>query len=122
METTLPTYIKIMKIIRQEIVSGVLEPNQKIESIKELAKKYNANPNTVQRALVCLEEEGLLRSKRTVGKFVTDNKLLIKSIRYKEARKVTEEFVSNLEHLGIHPEELVKLFAEPELSKVMGTA
>ncbi len=122
METTLPTYIKIMQIIRQEIVSGVLEPNQKIESIKELAKKYKVNPNTIQRALVNLEEEGLLRSNRTAGKYVTDNKLLIKSIRYKEARKVTEEFISNLEHLGIQPDELVRLFAEPELSRVMGTA
>lgn len=122
METTLPTYIKIMQIIRQEIVSGILEPNQKIDSIKELAKKYKVNPNTIQRALVNLEEEGLLRSNRTAGKYVTDNKLLIKSIRYKQAKKVTEEFISNLEHLGIHPDELVRLFAEPELSRAMGMA
>ncbi|MHC1723408.1 MAG: GntR family transcriptional regulator [Aminipila sp.] len=118
----LPTYIKIMQIIRQEIVSGVLEPNQKIDSIKELAKKYEVNPNTVQRALINLEEEGLLRSNRTAGKYVTDNKLLIKSIRYKEARKVTEQFISNLEHLGIHPDELVRLFAEPEMFTAMETA
>lgn len=110
MKTSLPTYIKIMKYIRQEIVSGVLEPNQKIDSIKELSKKYMVNPSTVQRALVKLEHEGLLRSNRTEGKYVTDNKILINSIRYKEARRITEEFITNLESLGIKPDELVKLF------------
>lgn len=110
MEITVPTYIKIMKNIKQEIVSGELKPNQKIDSIKELAKIYCVNPNTVQRALGNLEKEGLLRSRRTAGKFVTDNRLLIQSIRNREARRVTSEFVSNIEKLGIHAEELSNLF------------
>ncbi|WP_312353111.1 GntR family transcriptional regulator [Aminipila sp.] len=118
----IPAYIRIMQTIRQEIFSGELEPNQKMNSIKDLSKKYKVNPNTVQRALANLEEEGLLRSNRTAGKYVTDNKLLIKSIRCKEARKVTEEFISSLENLGIHPDELVKLFSEPEMTKAMETA
>ncbi len=122
MELKLPTYIRVMKIIRGKIISGALEPNQKIESIKELSKKYNVNTNTVQRALVSLEKEGLIRSNRTEGKYVTDNKILISSIRYKEARKVTEEFITRLETLGINSEELVKLFAEPEFLKDMETA
>ncbi|MBE6034356.1 MAG: GntR family transcriptional regulator [Clostridiales bacterium] len=122
METMIPAYIRIMQTIRQEIFSGELEPNQKMNSIKDLSKKYKVNPNTVQRALANLEEEGLLRSNRTAGKYVTDNKLLIKSIRCKEARKVTEEFISSLENLGIHPDELVKLFSEPEMTKAMETA
>ncbi len=122
METMIPAYIRIMQTIRQEIFSGELEPNQKMNSIKDLSKKYKVNPNTVQRALANLEEEGLLRSNRTAGKYVTDNKLLIKSIRCKEARKVTEEFISSLENLGIHPDELVKLFSEPEMTKAMENA
>ncbi len=122
METMIPAYIRIMQTIRQEIFSGELEPNQKMNSIKDLSKKYKVNPNTVQRALANLEEEGLLRSNRTAGKYVTDNKLLIKSIRCKEARKVTEEFISSLENLGIHPDELVKMFSEPEMTKAMETA
>lgn len=110
LETTLPTYIKIMKLIKQEIVSGNLEPNQKMDSIKKLSEIYKVNPNTIQRALATLEDEGLLWSKRTAGKYVTDNKLLIKSIRYREARRVTAEFISNLEALGIHADELTNLF------------
>ncbi|QAT44017.1 GntR family transcriptional regulator [Aminipila luticellarii] len=122
METTIPTYIKIMQTIRQEIVSGVLEPDQKMASIKELSGKYHVNPNTVQRALANLEEEGLVKSRRTAGKYVTDNRLLIKSVRCKEARKITEEFLSSLEQLGIHPDELVSLFSEPKRTENVGTA
>lgn len=116
MKTKLPTYKEITVNIRQDIVSGIIEAGQKLPSIKELSHKYNVNPNTVQRALAHLEEEGLLNSRRTAGKFVTGNKLLIKSIRYKEAKKVAEEFVTSLEQLGINPEELVSLFAEPDFS------
>lgn len=120
MESTLPTYLKIVQLVKNDIITGVLEPNEKLASIKELSQKYDANPNTVQRALAFLEKDGLIKSRRTAGKYVTDNSLLIKSIRNKEARKVTEDFISNLEHLGIYPEELVKLFTDPELAAAMG--
>ncbi|MBN7773318.1 GntR family transcriptional regulator [Clostridium aminobutyricum] len=109
----LPAYIKVMEIIRRNIISGMMQPNEKIQSIKELAQKYKVNPNTVQRALTALEKEGLLRSHRTAGRYVTENKLLIKSIRNMEARKITDEFVAQLRNLAIKPEELVELFAGP---------
>lgn len=110
---TLPAYIKVMESIRRNIISGLMKPNEKVQSIKELAETFKVNPNTVQRALVGLEKEGLLRSHRTAGRYVTENHLLIKSIRNMEARKITDEFVAQIKSLSIRPEELVELFVTP---------
>ncbi len=115
MDISLPAYQQVTREIRREIITGKLEPSQKLESIKDLASRFAVNHNTVQRALNQLEEEGLLRSRRTAGKFVTDNQLLIGSIRKKEARRVMEEFLDSLGSIGISPGELQDMLREPEL-------
>ena len=76
MDKAIPAYINVMQQIKRDIVSGKLEPNQKLDSIKQLSEKYNINPNTMQKALAILEKEGLLRSRRTAGKYITDNNLI----------------------------------------------
>lgn len=103
-----PIYIQIMEIIRNEIISGKLEPGSKVEAVRVLAKKFEVNPNTVQKALSELEEEELLYTKRTAGRYVTDNSLIIESIRFKEARKITENFVSQMRSLGYDGEQILE--------------
>ena len=48
---------------------------------RELALTARVNPNTMQKALVELEEEGLVYTERTNGKFVTKNKELIEKMK-----------------------------------------
>ncbi|MGN0710236.1 MAG: GntR family transcriptional regulator [Anaerovoracaceae bacterium] len=119
MDMAVPAYIDVMQKIRKDIVSGALEPNQKLDSIKTLSERYNVNPNTMQKALVRLEKEGLLKSRRTAGKYITDNSLLIKSVRVTEARRIAEEFAEKMNRLQIQPEELKMLFSEPDLDKII---
>ncbi len=118
MERNMPTYLEIVEEIKLDIVSGKLEPNSKLESIKALSIRYNVNQNTMQRALAKLEKEGLLFSRRTAGKFVTDNKMLISAVRMKEAKKVTDKFLYSINNLGVDPEELKSFFAEPDFPLV----
>lgn len=118
MDMAVPAYINVMQKIKKDIVSGTLEPNQKLDSIKLLSVQYNVNPNTVQKALVSLEKEGLLKSRRTAGKYITDNRLLIKSVRVTEAKKIAEEFAAKMNKLNIEPEELRMLFSEPNFEHI----
>ena len=46
-------------------------------SLKELAAEAGVNPNTMQRALAQLETEGLVRTERTSGRYVTEDTALI---------------------------------------------
>lgn len=102
-----PIYIQLMERFRYDIVSGNLEMGEKISSVRTLAQKFGVNPNTVQKALSELEEEGLLYTERTAGRFVTENSLLLESVRYKEARRITGEFISKMQDLGYSEEEMI---------------
>lgn len=104
---SIPIYLQIMDKIRQEIISGKLPPGTKIDPVRTLAGRFSVNPNTVQKALVELEDEELLYTQRTAGRYVTDNTLIIESVRYKEARRITENFITQMESLGYEEEEIL---------------
>ncbi len=75
-----PIYLQILEDFKSKISSGVWKAGEKIDSVRNLAKDYEVNPNTVQRALSELERDGLCKSQRTAGRFVTDDGDLIKSL------------------------------------------
>ncbi|WP_246213173.1 GntR family transcriptional regulator [Aminipila butyrica] len=104
---SIPIYLQLMERIKHDIISGSLEPGAKMSSVRDLAARFSVNPNTMQKALSELEREELLHAERTAGRFVTTNKLLIESIRYKEARGITEDFIRQMRSLGYSEEEMI---------------
>ena len=52
------------------IVNGVLEPDEKLPSVRTLAVELSINPNTIQRAYTELEREGFIYSVKGRGNFV----------------------------------------------------
>ena len=74
-----PVYIQLVEQLKSKIISGEFKAGDKIDSVRSLAEEAQVNPNTMQKALVELENEGLVYTERTNGKFVTqDNKLIEK--------------------------------------------
>ena len=74
---SVPIYLQIVSEIKKQIVSGKLIPGERIPSVRELALTYKVNPNTMQKALIELEENGLIKTERTNGKFVTEDENII---------------------------------------------
>ena len=68
-----PIYIQLVELIRIDIVSGKYEKGSKLPSVRELALTMKVNPNTMQKALVELENEKLIYTERTNGKYVTED-------------------------------------------------
>ena len=101
-----PIYLQIMEKIKLQIVSHTLEPNQQLPTVRELASEAGVNPNTIQRALSDLEREGFVHSKRTTGRFVTEDKELIAQSRKQLSEEELEHFVSSMIHFGYEKEEL----------------
>jgi len=101
-----PIYLQIMEKIKLQIVSHTLEPNQQLPTVRELASEAGVNPNTIQRALSDLEREGFVYSKRTTGRFVTEDKELIAQSRKQLSEEELEHFVSSMTHFGYEKEEL----------------
>ena len=107
-----PIYVQLVEKIRLDIVSGKLKQGEKIPSVRELALEARVNPNTMQKALVELEEEGLLYTERTNGKYVTDNKKLIEKIKKELAEEKVNNFLEDMKNIGIRSDEIINYLKE----------
>ena len=105
-------YLQIMERIKLQIVSHTLEPNQQLPTVREFAAEAGVNPNTIQRALSELEREGFVYSKRTTGRFVTENQELIAQSRRQLSEEELEHFISSMTHFGYEKEELPGVVAD----------
>ena len=65
-----PIYAQITDGLRQQIASGILQPGDKLPSVRELATALAINPNTIQRAYRELEQAGLIATVAGKGCFV----------------------------------------------------
>lgn len=102
-----PIYIQLLEKLRIEIVSGKLKPGERLPSVRELALTTRVNPNTMQKALVELENEGLVYTERTNGKFVTDNQELIMKIKKELAEEKVNNYINDMKNIGITYEEAI---------------
>ena len=107
-----PIYVQLVEKLRVEIVSGKLKNGERIPSVRELALTTKVNPNTMQKALVELENEGLIYTERTNGKFVTDNKELIEKIKRKLAEEKVNNYIKDMKNIGITFEQSIKYLQE----------
>ncbi|CDA51869.1 MAG: GntR family transcriptional regulator [Bacilli bacterium] len=103
---SVPIYLQIVSEIKKQIVSGKLIPGERIPSVRELALTYKVNPNTMQKALIELEENGLIKTERTNGKFVTEDENIINKIKNDYADNLTQNYLSEMISLGITKQEI----------------
>ena len=100
-----PIYLQIADGLQRQIVTGVLEPGEKLPSVRELAAELSINPNTIQRSYRELELGGWTVSIPGKGNFVCRKNPGADP----EREKMLEEFdraAEKLLALGISPEEL----------------
>lgn len=98
--SSLPLYIQIADRIRSNIVCGVYAKREKLPAVRELALEASVNPNTMQRAFTYLENEGLVITVGTTGRFVTDDDRVIREAREKMASMFVGEFADKITRLG----------------------
>ena len=102
-----PIYIQLVEQIKLQILSGHYRPGERFPSVRELATEAAVNPNTMQKALAALEQEGLLIGSRTNGRTVTSDASLIGSMRDELADGIVENCYQALAKLGFSKEESI---------------
>ena len=107
-DITKPIYLQIMEHIKISLANGNYAPGDKVPSVRDLALEFEVNPNTVQKALTELEREGLLRSERTSGRFVTDDEKRITTLKKDITEALVKEFVFSMKEYGINADDIVK--------------
>ena len=104
-----PIYLQLMERIQHDIISGTYKPGDKLPSVRELAMEASVNPNTMQKALSELERIGLVHSRRTSGRFITEDETMIKQLKTEIATEHIREFLKSMEHLGFTRPEILEL-------------
>ncbi len=116
-EAGAPIYAQIVETLRVKIVSGSIRPGEKLAPVRELALEAGVNPNTMQRALTELEREGLLYTRRTSGRFVTEDAGVLDAARRDLARRKLRAFLESMGELGFTGEELLALLKSENISE-----
>jgi len=104
---TAPVFVQIADRIRGRIVRGDYPPDGQIPPVRQLAVEAAVNPNTMQRALTLLEEEGLIQTRGTVGRFVTPDADSISRARESVFRETAQESLRHALACGMTREELI---------------
>lgn len=72
LQSRTPIYEQLYKRVVELTVKKQLCPNDKLPSVRELAKELGVNPNTVSKAFQNLERDGIIYSLAGRGSFISD--------------------------------------------------
>ena len=104
-----PVYIQIMEHVRGAILVGALPPGGRIPPVRELASQAQVNPNTMQRALLELEREGLLIAQGALGRFVTKDPEILQTMRQAALDAVIRECAAQCKAAGLTMEQAASM-------------
>ena len=107
-----PIYEQIIEKVKALIVSGVLERDQQLPSVRQLAQDLAINPNTIQRAYAELEREGIIYSLKGRGNFVGSSLGELRSVQQKELLSQLEALSIELKRLDVSQEHLQAVIAQ----------
>ena len=102
-----PIYAQIADGIRGQITAGILQPGDKLPSVREQAVQLSINPNTIQRSYRQLEAEGWIATVPGKGCFVCG----LPAHNPEELQELLRAFdkaAAALIKLGVPPGELIQ--------------
>lgn len=102
-----PIYEQIVQKFKNLILKGVLKPDEKMPSVRNLAMELSINPNTIQKAYMQLEQQGFIYTVKGKGNFVAGDVGLI-DIKRKEIYEKLMLVVNESLDAGIEINELIE--------------
>ncbi len=101
-----PLYEQVTEKFRTLILKGILKPGERMPSVRQMAMELSINPNTIHRAYMTLEQEGLIYPVKGKGNFVADADKIRKKNR-EEVISELEDVVNKGLTIGMEEEELL---------------
>ena len=115
-----PISHQVVSQIKWLVVSGQLQPGEKLPSIRELAKKLRINPTTVTRIYSELSSDGVITLRQGQGAFVSTQSVQLPKaeIRRRVGRLAQSMLVEGL-RLGLKRAEIDKVI-DDEFRRIRG--
>lgn len=106
-----PLYKQVVEKFRYLILNGALKPGEKMPSVRQLAMDLSINPNTIQRAYMQLEQEGLIYPVKGKGNFIADSEDVRKA-SIESYKRELKALIQKGKAIGIEEEELIYIIRE----------
>lgn len=111
----LPVYRQLVDQVRRAIRLGTLRPGDQLPSVREVVEQVAINPNTVHRAYIELEHQGLIEGQAGRGTFVRRSLPGLPKQHGELQRRLSEWFQAAQE-AGLDEESVEALIAEAKRS------
>jgi GntR family transcriptional regulator len=110
----LPIYIQIEEQIRSRIAAGQLWPGDRLPAIRELAADLKVNYNTVARAYLDLDRDGVISTQRGRGTFVAGvpDEERVARVRQEKLQAIVRSTLDEVRALGYTPDETAVVLEE----------
>lgn len=104
-----PIYVQVINQIKYLVASGQLEPGAQLPTIRQLAVNLTIDPNTVARAYMELDREGIISTQQGRGTFVSDREKQadLAELRRQRLRTIVRSAVSEALGLGFSAQEIM---------------
>jgi len=106
-------YEQIVDNVKELIITGVLNAEDKIPSVRELSKTLTVNPNTIMKAYRELEYQGYLYTVSGLGTFVASPaEIKMDENKIREVKDHIRANIKELFYLGFTLDMIRKLIEE----------
>ena len=103
-------YRQVCVQIKDAVGTGELSVNEKLPSIREMAKALNVSVITIRRAYLELENEGFIHSRPGMGSFVADvSRESLREEKLREIRRELDALLTDAARFGISIDEVIRL-------------
>jgi GntR family transcriptional regulator len=108
-----PLYKQVTDQIKDAIADGTLRSEDKLPSIREMAKELKISEITIKRAYADLENENFILTRSGLGSFVADiNKDKLRQERLEEIRGEITKILKSSEKFNITSEDIIRLIQD----------
>ncbi|MFC1662044.1 GntR family transcriptional regulator [Gemmatimonadota bacterium] len=105
-----PMYKQVCVQIKDAVGTGELSVNEKLPSIREMAKALNVSVITIRRAYLELENQGFIHSRPGMGSFVADvSREGLREEKLREIRRELDRLITDAARFGISIDEVTRL-------------
>lgn len=107
-----PIYLQVVEEIKRMLISGELQPGDKLWSARDMAVLYQINPNTAARVYKELEMQNLCYTKRGLGTYLTEEEGIANRLKKEKAEQLLADTIATFLGMGYTREELEELFRQ----------
>jgi GntR family transcriptional regulator len=113
-----PMYKQVTDQIKNAIAGGILRPEEKLPSIREMTRELGISEITIKRAYADLEHKGYIFTRSGLGSFVADvSKEKMRSEKLTEIQQELIKILKSGEKFDISADDIVGAIQEKGVGK-----